>query len=424
MTDAAILRATGERAQARIDALAAVSAEPDRLTRLFLTPEHKRAAELVGGWMAEAGLSVRMDAAGTIRGALPAGRPGRSGNKTLLIGSHIDTVIDGGRYDGNLGVVVGLLAIEALKARGETLPFGIELLAFGDEEGVRYPITLTSSAVAAGIFDPAALDQKDRADISYRDALLAFGGNPDALAGEAFQPDSVLGYLEVHIEQGPVLERTHAPLGVVTAIASQSRHRIRIKGEAGHAGTVPMPMRRDALVAASELIVGIEAIARKDRKNSLVATVGQIEALPGASNVIPAEVRLSLDVRAATDEARRAAVAAILSLARKTEAVRQVALTFETVLEKPFAPCGPRMMAAIREGASRVMGKPALDLLSGAGHDGLSMAHLCEYGMMFVRCRGGISHNPAEFVTIDDMGAAVEGLVETILALARQEDAR
>lgn len=424
MSDATAIRAAGTRAQEMIDALAAISADGDRLTRLYLTPEHKRAAELVGTWMEQAGLSVRMDAAGTMRGSLPPGRPGPSGNKSLLIGSHIDTVIDGGRYDGNLGVVVGLLAIEALKARGEALPFGIELLAFGDEEGVRYPITLTSSAVAAGVFDPAALDQADRSGVTMREALTAFGGKPEALAGEAYQADSVLGYLEVHIEQGPVLERTGAPLGVVTAIASQSRHRIRIKGEAGHAGTVPMPMRRDALVAASELMVGIEAIARKDRKNSLVATVGEIEALPGASNVIPAEVRLSLDVRAASDDARRDAVAAILSFARKTEAVRQVALTFETVLEKPVATCGPRMMAAIQEGASRVMGKPAQELLSGAGHDGLSMAHLCEYGMMFVRCRGGISHNPAEFVTVDDMGAAVEGLVEAILALARQEEAR
>jgi allantoate deiminase len=424
MTDAKTLRATGERAQQMIDALAAISADTDRLTRLYLTPEHKRAADLVGDWMRAAGLSVRMDAVGTMRGALPPGRPGRSGNKTLLIGSHIDTVIDGGRFDGNLGVIVGLLAIYALRQRGEALPFGVELLAFGDEEGVRFPVTLTSSAVAAGIFDPATLDQTDRSGITLRDALTAFGGKPDAFGSEAYQADSILGYLEVHIEQGPVLERTNAPLGVVTAIASQSRHRIRITGEAGHAGTVPMPMRRDALVAASELIVGVEAIARKDRKNALVATVGEIEVLPGASNVIPAQARLSLDVRAASDEARRDAVAAILSLARRIEAVRQVSLNFETVLEKPVAPCGPRMMAAIQAGASAVMGKPALELLSGAGHDGLSMGQLCEYGMMFVRCRGGISHNPAEYVTINDMGAAVEGLVETILALARQEDER
>ncbi|MCX5577615.1 allantoate amidohydrolase [Kaistia terrae] len=422
MTDIAISRAIGKRAQQMIDGLAAISASPDNLTRLYLTPEHKRAAELVGDWMREAGLSVRMDAAGTMRGSLPPGRAGRSGNKSLLIGSHIDTVIDAGRYDGNFGVIAGLLAVETLKARGVALPFGLELLAFGDEEGVRFPITLTSSAIAAGIFETPTLDQTDRDGITMREALTQFGANPEAVGNEAYPADSVLGYLEVHIEQGPVLERTNAPLGVVTAIASQSRHRIRIKGEAGHAGTVPMAMRRDALVAAAELIVGIEAIAKKDRKNALVATIGQMDVLPGASNVIPAEVRFSLDVRAATDDARRDAVAAILTQARKVEAVRQVSLSFDNVLEKPYAPCGERLTAAIETATSQVMGKPAQRLLSGAGHDGLSMAHLTEYGMIFVRCRGGISHNPAEFVTVDDMGLAVEALVATILELARQEE--
>ena len=422
MTTTATSRALGQRAQQMIDALATFSASPDNLTRLYLTPEHKRAAERVGEWMREAGLSVRMDASGSMRGSLPPGRTGRSGNKSLLIGSHIDTVIDGGRYDGNLGVVAGILAVEMLKERGIALPFGLEILAFGDEEGVRFPITLTSSASAAGIFEPSALDQTDRDGITLRDALTEFGGSPEGMTQEAYPADSVLGYLEVHIEQGPVLERTNAPLGAVTAIASQSRHRIRILGEAGHAGTVPMAMRRDALAAASELILGVEAIAKKDRKNALVATIGQMDVLPGASNVIPAEVRFSLDVRAATDEARRSAVAAILTLARKIEAVRRVALSFDTVLEKPYAPCGARLTAAIETATSQVMGKPAQRLLSGAGHDGLSMAHLTEYGMIFVRCRGGISHNPAEFVTVDDMGLAVEALVGTILELARQED--
>ncbi|BCP53555.1 Zn-dependent hydrolase [Kaistia sp. 32K] len=423
MTELATTRATGARAQQMIDALAAISASPDNLTRLYLTPEHKRAAELVGEWMREAGLSVRMDASGSMRGSLPPGKAGRSGNKSLLIGSHIDTVIDAGRYDGNFGVVAALLAVEALKARGVALPFGLEILAFGDEEGVRFPITLTSSAIAAGVFETATLDQTDRAGITMREAITAFGLDPETVAEEAYPADSVLGYLEVHIEQGPVLERTNAPLGVVTAIASQSRHHIRIRGEAGHAGTVPMPMRRDALAAAAELLVAMEAIGRKDRKNALVVTVGQLDVMPGASNVIPSEVRLTLDVRAATDEARRDAVAAIISQARKIEAVRQVALSFDTYLEKPFAPCGARLTAAIETATSEVMGKPAQKLLSGAGHDGLSMAHLCEYGMIFVRCRGGISHNPAEFVTEDDMGVAVEALVGTILELARQEEA-
>ena len=276
MTPVVTARALGEKAQRMIDALTAISASPDHLTRLYLTPEHKRAAELVGEWMREAGLSTRLDAAGTMRGSMPPGRAGRSGNKALLIGSHIDTVINAGRYDGNLGVVVGILAVETLKARRVTLPFGIDILAFGDEEGVRFPVTLTTSAVTAGVFDPKALDITDDADITLRDALIAFGGDPARLREEAYQRPSVLGYLEVHIEQGPVLERAQEPLGVVTAIASQSRHRIRIKGEAGHAGTVPMTMRHDALAAAAEIILAIEAIAKKDKKNSLVATVGHV----------------------------------------------------------------------------------------------------------------------------------------------------
>jgi allantoate deiminase len=422
MTPVATARALGEKAQRMIDALTAISASPDHLTRLYLTPEHKRAAELVGEWMRDAGLSTRLDAAGTMRGSMPPGRAGRSGNKALLIGSHIDTVINAGRYDGNLGVVVGILAVETLKARGVALPFGIDILAFGDEEGVRFPVTLTTSAVTAGVFDPKSLDITDDADITLRDALIAFGGDPSRLKEEAYQRPSVLGYLEVHIEQGPVLERAQEPLGVVTAIASQSRHRIRIKGEAGHAGTVPMNMRHDALAAAAEIILAIEAIAKKDKKNSLVATVGHVEVMPGASNVIPADVRFSLDVRAANDRARQEAVEAITLVARKVDKTRHVVVGVETMLEKPVATCGARLQKAIGKAVTTVQGEPARSLMSGAGHDGQSMAHLGEFGMIFVRCRAGISHNPAEFVTIDDMGLAVEALVETILELARQEE--
>ena len=259
-------RALGERALAMIDALAAITADEGALTRLYLTPEHARAAALVGEWMRGAGLSVRMDAAGTMRGALPPGRPGRSANKSLLIGSHIDTVIDAGRFDGNLGVVAGILAVEELKARGVALPFGLDILAFGDEEGVRFPVTLTSSSVVAGVFDPKALDATDEKGVTLREALVAFGGDPARLSSEAYARPAVLGYLEVHIEQGPVLERSNEPLGVVTAIASQSRHRIRIRGEAGHAGTVPMDMRHDALTAAAEIILAAEETAEEGQK--------------------------------------------------------------------------------------------------------------------------------------------------------------
>ena len=414
-------RALGERALAMIDALAAISADEGALTRLYLTPEHAKAAALVGEWMRGAGLSVRMDAAGTMRGALPPGRPGRSANKSLLIGSHIDTVIDAGRFDGNLGVVAGILAVEELKARGVALPFGLDILAFGDEEGVRFPVTLTSSSVAAGVFDPKALDATDEKGITLREALIAFGGDPARLSSEAYARPAVLGYLEVHIEQGPVLERSNEPLGVVTAIASQSRHRIRIRGEAGHAGTVPMDMRHDALTAAAEIILAAEETARKGKKHSLVATVGHVEVMPGASNVIPADVRFSLDVRAATDAARKAAVEEITLFARKIDKRRQVVVGVETVLEKAVATCAPRMTKAIAAGIGRLQVAAPRSLMSGAGHDGQAMAQLCDFGMIFVRCRAGISHNPNEWVSVDDLGAAVEGLVATIEELARQE---
>ncbi|HWJ71861.1 MAG TPA: allantoate amidohydrolase [Kaistia sp.] len=416
-------RRIGERAQAMVDALATVSADEGALTRLYLTPEHRRAAAMVSGWMEAAGLSTRMDAAGTVRGALPPGAAGRNSNKVLLIGSHIDTVIDGGRFDGNLGVIVGILAVEQLKARGIALPFGLEVLAFGDEEGVRFPVTLTSSAVAAGVFDPRSLDVADAQGVTLREALVAFGGDPERLRQEAYQRPAVLGYLEVHIEQGPVLERAGEPLGVVSAIASQSRHRIRIRGEAGHAGTVPMEMRHDALTAAAEIILAVEAIARKGKKHALVATVGHVEVMPGASNVIPGDVRFSIDVRAATDDARKAAVEEITLFARKIDKRRHVVVGVETVMEKVVATCAPRLAKAIAAGVSAVQGKPARSLMSGAGHDGQSMVQLGDIGMIFVRCRAGISHNPNEWVSIDDMGAAVEALVATIEELARQERA-
>ncbi|SHF91314.1 allantoate deiminase [Kaistia soli DSM 19436] len=416
-------RQIGERAQAMIDALSVISADEDALTRLYLTPEHRHAAEMVSGWMEAAGLSARMDAAGTVRGAMPPAATGRNSNKVLLIGSHIDTVIDAGRFDGNLGVIVGILAVEQLRARGIALPFGLEVLAFGDEEGVRFPVTLTSSAVAAGVFDTKALDVADEKGVTLREALIAFGGDPERLRQEAYQRPAVLGYLEVHIEQGPVLERAGEPLGVVTAIASQSRHRIRIRGEAGHAGTVPMEMRHDALMAAAEIMLMVEAIARKGKKHALVATVGHVEVMPGASNVIPADVRFSLDVRAATDEARKAAVEEITLFARKIDKRRHVVVGVETMMEKGVATCAPRLTKAIAAGVGAVQGKPARSLMSGAGHDGQSMVQLGDFGMIFVRCRAGISHNPNEWVSIDDMGVAVEALVATIEELGRQERA-
>ncbi len=410
--------AIGERAQTMIDALASISAEPDKLTRLFLSQEHKRAAALIGEWMRRAGLSVRMDAVGTMHGLLPAGGDGPQARKRLLVGSHLDTVVDGGRFDGNLGIVAGIVALEEIRARGVQLPFALEILAFGDEEGVRYPKTLISSSAIAGTVDTSVLDLTDADGMTMRNALAEFGADAEHITAEAYASADVLGYLEVHIEQGPVLEQAGEPLGVVSAIASQGRYRLAIRGEAGHAGTVPMTVRHDALAAAAEMMLAIEQVAKKGAKSSLVATVGEIRVAPGASNVIPGNVVFSLDLRAADDEARIAAASEIRAAVRQIGARRGVVVGIETVHEKPVATCAPHLRRAIASAIRSVTGAMPRELMSGAGHDGQAMVNLTDIGMIFVRCRAGISHNPLEFVTVADVGLSVEALIQTIVKIA------
>lgn len=410
----------GERAQAMLDTLASISAEPDRLTRLYLTPEHKRAAELVAEWMRRAGMSVRMDAAAGMHGLLANGA---NSPRRLLVGSHIDTVIDAGRYDGALGVVAAILAVEQIREREIALPFGLEVIAFGDEEGIRFPKTLIGSSTVAGVIDPHVLDMTDSAGESVGNALLRFGCDPAALSSEAYRREDIAGYLEVHIEQGPLLESWNEPAGGVTAIAAQSRHRVRIRGEAGHAGTVPMVVRHDALAGAAEFMVMAEELAYREERNQLVITVGEIAVKPGAVNVIPGEVILSLDVRAASDEARTMALESISLRSRQIGARRGLVIGIETVHEKPVAVCAPRLREAISRAVGSLTGNKPRELMSGAGHDGLSMAHLTDIGMIFVRCRAGISHNPLEHVALSDLGYAVEALVRTIIEVAEEERA-
>ena len=411
-------RRIGERVGAMIDALAIISADEGRLTRLYLTPEHKRAANLVGEWMRRAGLSVRMDAVGTMHGLLAAATPGPLAERRLLIGSHIDTVVDAGKYDGNLGVIVGIVAIEEMRARGVALPFEVEVLAFGDEEGVRYPKTLISSSTIAGTVEPNILELTDKGGMTLRHALAEFGGDPEHLYTEAYNRAETLGYLEVHIEQGPVLDQAGEALGVVTAIASQGRYRVHVRGEAGHAGTVPMAIRHDALAGAAEAMLMIEAVARGGSTSSLVATVGEARVSPGAGNVIPGTVDLSLDVRAATDEARAGAVGEIRRRIRQIGLGRGLVIGVETMLEKPVSVCSPRLKRAIAAAIAKVEGRPPREFMSGAGHDGQALIRLTDIGMIFVRCRAGISHSPLESVAVEDMGLAVEALIGTIAELA------
>ena len=282
--------------------LGAISEEPDRLTRRFATAAMAQANDLVGGWMAAAGMAVRRDQIGNLIGRYEADRPGA---KALLLGSHLDTVRDAGCYDGPLGVLVALACVEQLAAAGTRLPFAIELVAFADEEGLRYQSTYLGSAALAGTFDPASLDLADADGVSMAAAIRGFGGDPENIAAAARAGADLLGYCEVHIEQGPVLERLELPVGVVEAIAGQSRVSLELAGMAGHAGTVPMSGRQDALCAAAAVVLAVEAAARSSP--GLVATVGQIQVEPGASNVIPGRASLSLDVRHQDDERRRLA---------------------------------------------------------------------------------------------------------------------
>ena len=398
--------ALGARAEAMIEALGAVSAEPDRLVRLFLSPEHRRAADLVARWMREAGLEVAEDALGTVRGRLPAQREG-AGTKRLLIGSHLDTVIDAGKYDGPLGVVAGILA--AGRFARERLPFGIDVLAFGDEEGSRFPATLSSSSACAGTFRSANLALADRNGVTLGDAIAAYGKAADAIPAAAYARDEAAAYVEVHIEQGPVLETRGQSLGVVTAIIGQTYLNVEFLGEAGHAGTVPMPMRRDALAGAAEAMLLGETLAR-ETKGEVVATVGRIAVLPGATNVIPGNVVVIFDIRSGSETARAQLVEKLRAGVRAIADKRHLGLTITSTREVRTTPCHPQIQDGFAA-AVRALGAEPPRLGSGAGHDGQAMAKLCPIGMLFVRCRGGISHNPMEYAGPRDLGLAVAALI-------------
>jgi allantoate deiminase len=405
----------GRRAEAMLDELAAISEEPDRLTRRFLTPEHKRAAHLVAQWMAEAGMETSEDALGTVRGhyCREGETPGANAVPRLLIGSHIDTVINAGKYDGMLGVVAGILAVEHFRDAGRRFPFAVDVLAFGDEEGVRFPTVLSSSAAVAGRFEERWLAGADRDGTTLDQALRDYGLDPAAIPAAAMRKDEALAYVEVHIEQGPVLEHADQPLGIVTSIAGQNRTRVTVSGMAGHAGTVPMPLRQDALLAASEMILAAEAIARAHPEVAMVATVGQTKVMPGAINVIPDRVEFVLDLRAASDPPRQAALKLFTAKAEALAAARGCTVAFDTYHDCPTAPCAPWLVEGLGDSLTS-LGLPAPRLVSGAGHDGQSMAHLTDFAMLFVRCKGGISHNPLESATPADMGLAVAALIRFV----------
>ena len=404
---------SAETAMERLDLLGGISDEPDRLTRQFAGDAMRRANENVEAWMREAGMVVRRDNIGNLRGRYDGVAPGAP---TLLLGSHLDSVRDAGKYDGPLGVIVAIAAVQRLHDAERKLPFAIEVLAFADEEGMRFSSTYIGSRVVAGTFDSADLERTDDLGVTMAGAIRAFGGDPARLGDDRWRDGKLLGYCEVHIEQGPVLEARNLPLGVVSAIVGQARYRITFTGEAGHAGTVPMQVRRDALGAAAELVLAVEADAGSH--DGLVATVGQLTVQPGAPNVIPGEVVLTLDIRHPDDGVRRKRTQQLLERAQEIAARRKIEVAVGPLGENPSAPCSPRLTALLAK-AVEELGLRVLHLASGAGHDGVAMASLTDVVMLFVRCKGGVSHNPAESVEAADVGVAIDVLGRFLELLAK-----
>ena len=393
----------------RINALAAISETSHDLTRIFLTPEHRAAADLIMTWMAEAGMDAHLDAIGNVRGRYEGER---SGLPCLMLGSHYDTVRDAGKWDGPLGLITAISCVAELNRRGRRLPFAIEVIGFADEEGVRFASTLLGSRAVAGTFNEHVLTSKDGAGISMREALARFGLDPDHIGAAARIRGELLAYVELHIEQGPVLEARNLPVGVVSAITGATRLAAKLSGMAGHAGTVPMALRRDALAGAAECIAAIEQLCRADT-DGLVGTVGYIHAAPGATNVIPGQTHFTIDMRAPTDEHRKRAVSDIV---RQIEAIarrRKLELQLDVTHENRTVPCAPWLKTQIAEAVAGE-GYPVFELASGAGHDGMAMVDVADVAMLFVRCRGGISHHPDEHVELVDADAGARVLLRLI----------
>ena len=388
----------------RCDELATITAVSKGVTRLYLTPEHRRAADLLITWMIDAGMEARLDEVGNVIGRYHSDS---GGGPYLLIGSHFDSVVDAGKYDGPLGVLTAIDCVARLNAGRERRPFGIEVVAFGDEEGTRFSTALAGSSGVIGDFGNELLSARDENHITLSEALKRFGLDPDHVGRAAHRRDDVAGYVELHIEQGPVLQAEGLPVGIVTSIIGQTRAKVTFSGAPNHAGTVPMRLRHDPLLAAAEHAIAIERIA-KDHEHT-VATVGQFQAFPGAMNVIPGSVAMSVDVRAASDNVRKAAYQQIVQVAHNVAEARGVNVTFQKVIDLPACPCSESLTKQLAA-AVEAHNVPVYTLPSGAGHDGMAMSKLTDIGMLFVRCKDGISHSPKEAVDVRDVRIAADAL--------------
>ncbi|WP_437609474.1 allantoate amidohydrolase [Erwinia sp. V71] len=405
------------RVMARCDALAEISETAGQLTRVYLSPEHLRANAHVGEWMQAAGMQVWQDSVGNICGRYEGVQPGAP---ALLLGSHLDTVRDAGRYDGMLGVLTAIETVQWLHQHQLRLPLAIEIVGFGDEEGTRFGITLLGSRGITGTWPSGWLEQQDAEGISVAEALRTAGLDAGNIAQAARQVSDIVAYLELHIEQGPCLEQAQLPLGVVTAINGARRLNCRFIGEAGHAGTVPMQQRKDALAAAAEWMLYAEKRTTECNPH-LVATFGTLQCSPGAVNVIPGEVHLTLDVRGPEDQPLAALLAELLETAQAIAQRRGLRFSAEEYYRIDATRCDSGLQAALTRAVMQAQGA-ALSLPSGAGHDAIAIAERWPVGMLFVRCDRGISHHPAESVMAQDVATALQAYLQAVHDLASRSD--
>jgi allantoate deiminase len=416
--------AAARRVMARCDELARVTATPGAIERVYLSTEHARVNRLAAEWMREVGMRTRQDAAGNQIGRLAASDPDAP---ALLIGSHLDTVPDAGRFDGIVGVLMALEVVRLLRVPSPSgegsvspLPFAIEVVAFSDEEGTRFGKALLGSSAVAGIWDDDWWRLTDAEGTTLRQAALEFGLDPGRIGEAARRPDELVGYLEAHIEQGPELDRRGESLAVVSSIASARRFQLVVEGEARHAGGTPYDMRRDALLGASEAALAVERICSGE--HHVIGTVGQLEAFPGAVNIVPGEAHFSLDLRGEFDGERDRVWD---SLARELDVImgrRGLRWRAREVHNAPAVMCAPLLQDVVRagiRGALPDLSDPAT-LFSPAGHDGMSIGAITDVGMLFLRNPDGISHHPDEAVSAADVGLGIRALAESVLHLAAE----
>lgn len=395
-------RDAGSLAADRLHEIAHCSEAGEGVTRLPFTDWHRRANRMIEDWMKQAGMSVSLDSAGTLVGRLEGKGPRRG--RTFILGSHQDSVKNGGRYDGIMGVALACLAVEHAFGDGDAPDCSIEVHAYADEEGVRFPTALLGPRALAGTIDPAVLDMADADGVRLRDAISDFGGEPNDIGNLARSSNEVLGYLEMHIEQGPVLEHEDLPTGVVTGICGIERNTVTISGRTGHAGTVPMQGRQDALVPAARIVAETHHLA--GISSDIRATVGMLSILPGAVNQIPGTVSFTLEIRSPDDVERASFRSRIARYAERAASEQGCSITFEQTYVQTAQACDDHLTTLLCKASEAVQGR-AFTLPSGATHDASAMAALCPIAMLFVRCRDGVSHVPEEHASREDMGQAI-----------------